>query len=60
MGDTPTTSRDGPGENDDDDLACPDCGYDLDTPENNRALETDPDHDYFCPTCGELFTEGEV
>lgn len=40
---------------------CPDCGHpELDTEENNDALADDPQFDYFCVVCGELFREEEV
>lgn len=39
---------------------CPRCDSILDDEENNDAVADDPDHEYFCPTCGALFVEGEV
>lgn len=39
---------------------CPTCGHTLDTEENNDALADDPEHDYFCPSCGDLFGEGDL
>jgi len=40
---------------------CPTCGHpELDTEENNDALADDEEFDYFCVTCGELFTEADL
>ena len=38
-------------------LTCPQCSHPLDTEANNDALADDPDHEYFCPSCGHLFED---
>lgn len=40
---------------------CPQCDHpELDTEEDNDALADDDQFDYFCVTCGGLFTEEDL
>jgi len=39
---------------------CPNCGFVLDTEEDNDALAADEQFDYFCAACGELYVEADL